>query len=74
MNVERVQLRRVKGWRMPPNTVVVARPTILGNPFRVFKTKAEIEPYQVVYVPDPRVGDVVPAVPDGGRANAEEVA
>lgn len=29
----RVQLRRAKGWRMPPNTVKVCRPTIWGNPF-----------------------------------------
>lgn len=31
----RVQLSRVKGWRMPPNTVSVARPTVFGNPFTV---------------------------------------
>lgn len=31
----RVQLSRLKGWRMPPNTVSVARPTKWGNPFRV---------------------------------------
>lgn len=29
----RVQLSRKKGWRMPPNTVSVARPTKWGNPF-----------------------------------------
>ena len=29
----RVQLRRAKGWRMPENTVVVARPSQWGNPF-----------------------------------------
>lgn len=29
---KRVQLRRTKGWRMPPNTVIVARPTKWGNP------------------------------------------
>lgn len=28
----RVQLRRVKGWRLPPNTVSVARPAQWGNP------------------------------------------
>lgn len=27
----RVQLRRTKGWRMPPNTVKVARPSPFGN-------------------------------------------
>jgi len=31
----RVQLSRRKGWRMPPNTVSVARPTKWGNPFVV---------------------------------------
>lgn len=31
----RVQLRRTKGWRKPPNTVVVARPSQWGNPARV---------------------------------------
>jgi hypothetical protein len=28
----RIQLSRHKGWRKPENTVVVARPTIWGNP------------------------------------------
>lgn len=32
---ERVQLSRKAGWRMPPNTVSVARPGKWGNPFRV---------------------------------------
>lgn len=27
----RIQLRRTKGWRMPPNTVSVARPGPYGN-------------------------------------------
>jgi hypothetical protein len=31
----RVQLSRAKGWRKPPNTVSVARPTIWGNPWRI---------------------------------------
>lgn len=31
----RIQLRRAKGWRMPPNTIKVDRTTPLGNPFRV---------------------------------------
>lgn len=30
----RVQLSRRKGWRMPPNTVKVSRPTKWGNPYR----------------------------------------
>ena len=32
---QRVQLRRSKGWRMPPNTVKVDRTTKWGNPFKV---------------------------------------
>jgi hypothetical protein len=31
----RVQLSRAKGWRMPENTVKVARPTRWGNPVKV---------------------------------------
>jgi hypothetical protein len=30
---KRIQRRRTKGWKMPPNTVYVGRPTIWGNPF-----------------------------------------
>jgi hypothetical protein len=39
----RIQLSRLKGWRKPPNTVVVSRPSKWGNPFRVDSdhTKAE---------------------------------
>ena len=32
---KRIQLRRTKGWLLPPNTVVVSRPTKWGNPFKV---------------------------------------
>lgn len=31
---ERVQLRRVKGWRLPAGVVNVARPTKWGNPYK----------------------------------------
>ena len=31
----RVQLRRTKGWRMPANTMSVARPGRFGNQYRV---------------------------------------
>ena len=34
----RIQLKRTKGWRMPPNTVKVDRTTIFGNPFPVTAT------------------------------------
>jgi hypothetical protein len=33
----RVQRRRIKGWKMPPNTVSVCRPGKWGNPFVVGK-------------------------------------
>jgi hypothetical protein len=32
---KRIQRKRTKGWRMPPNTVCVTRPSDWGNPFRV---------------------------------------
>jgi len=35
MMPKRIQRRRTKGWKMPPNTVYVGRPTIFGNPFIV---------------------------------------
>lgn len=35
MSPIRIQLSRKKGWRMPPNTVSVARPGKWGNPIRV---------------------------------------
>ncbi len=31
----RIQRKRSKGWRMPPNTVYVGRPSKWGNPFEV---------------------------------------
>ena len=34
---ERIQLSRKKGWCKPPNTVVVARPSKFGNPFKVYR-------------------------------------
>ncbi len=37
MKPHRVQLRRVKGWRMPQNTVVVARQSRWGNPYMVWQ-------------------------------------
>ena len=31
----RIQRKRTKGWRMPPNTVSVSRPSDWGNPYTV---------------------------------------
>lgn len=33
MKPKRIQLSRKKGWKMPPNTVLVSRPSRWGNPF-----------------------------------------
>lgn len=35
MAVQRVQLRRTRGWRIPPNTIKVDRSTRWGNPYKV---------------------------------------
>ena len=35
MTPQRIQLSRKKGFRLPPNTVVVARPSKWGNPFQI---------------------------------------
>jgi len=32
---DRIQIRRVKGWRLPAGAVVVARPGVFGNPFTI---------------------------------------
>lgn len=32
---QRIQLRRIKGWRKPPDTVTVSRGTRWGNPYKV---------------------------------------
>jgi len=37
MKPKRIQRWRIKGWRMPPNTVSVCRPGRWGNPFIVGK-------------------------------------
>jgi hypothetical protein len=31
----RIQRKRTKGWRMPPNTVYVGRPSRWGNPWTI---------------------------------------
>lgn len=41
----RVQLRRKKGWRMPPNTLSVARPTKWSNPVRVHPGCTRVGPH-----------------------------
>lgn len=38
---KRIQRKRTKGWRMPPNTIYVGRPTRYGNPFKVGELNAD---------------------------------
>jgi hypothetical protein len=35
MKLQRIQLRRTRGWRMPANTVKIDRSTRWGNPFKI---------------------------------------
>lgn len=37
-NPIRIQRKRTKGWKMPPNTVYVGSGSVWGNPYRVTKT------------------------------------
>ena len=37
MTPQRIQLSRKKGFKLPPNTVVVSRPSKWGNPWKVRK-------------------------------------
>lgn len=32
---QRIQRKRTKGWKMPPDAIYVGRPTRWGNPYRV---------------------------------------
>ncbi len=38
----RIQRRRDRGWRAPPDTVMVTRPSIFSNPFPVGVAGAEL--------------------------------
>lgn len=42
MTPQRVQRKRTKGWRMPPNTVSVTRPGRWGNPWKVGQVRGYI--------------------------------
>ena len=43
MDPQRIQRKRIKGWRMPPNTVSVTRPGRWGNPFKVSSSMTAAE-------------------------------
>jgi hypothetical protein len=54
--VKRIQRQRTKGWRMPPNTVYVGRPSRWGNPFVVgvnYLTSPRLTPIRVPTWRDP---------------------
>lgn len=34
---QRIQRKRTKGWRLPPNTICVTRPGKWGNPYKVVR-------------------------------------
>jgi hypothetical protein len=36
---KRIQRKRTKGWKMPPNTIYVGRGSKWGNPFKIYKDK-----------------------------------
>lgn len=55
----RVQQKRSKGWRMPPDTVSVARPCIYGNPFSVVPTQKPGTTTGGGYVAVPTVEDAI---------------
>ncbi|OON59744.1 hypothetical protein B0920_20905 [Massilia sp. KIM] len=77
MTPQRVQLSRKKGWRMPPNTISVARPGRWGNPFSVLPELAPGTPVGR-YVAMPNVEEAVAAFrrwleeDPAGRRLAEE--
>ena len=51
----RVQIKRTKGWSMPPNTVYVGRPSFWGNPYKAGKTtvsrKKACDAYRFFHLP-----------------------
>jgi hypothetical protein len=48
MMPERIQRKRTKGWKMPPNTVYVGRGSMWGNPYRVLNE----EGFPIIEGPD----------------------
>ena len=78
MTPGRVRLSRKKGWKLPPNTVSVARPGRWGNPFSVVADAAPGTPVGTRYTAMPSVAKAVAAFrrwiedsPEGQRLAAE---
>ncbi len=57
----RVRLSRKKGWKLPPDTVSVARPGRWGNPFSVAPELAPGTPVGTRYTAMPTVAEAVAA-------------
>jgi hypothetical protein len=57
----RVRLSRKKGWKLPPDTVSVARPGRWGNPFSVAPELAQGTPVGTRYTAMPTVAEAVAA-------------
>lgn len=78
MKPDRVRLSRKKGWKLPPNTVSVARPGRWGNPFSVVPDAEPGTPVGRRYTAMPSVAEAVAAFrrwvedsPEGQRLAAE---
>lgn len=56
---KRIQRKRTKGWKMPPNTVCVTRPGKYGNPFIVSEKLKPGQSINRVYVAVPTVEDSI---------------
>ena len=67
---ERIQQRRTKGWRMPTNTVSVARPHKWGNPFKVGERRMVFIELGWGVLTDSPIGPVL----DGTICNVVEIA
>lgn len=63
----RVQLRRTKGWRMPPNTVKVDRSTGYGNPWTI---RNDGRGGWTVHGPNTPVGGIICGNEEGARLRA----
>ncbi|VXB64891.1 DUF4326 domain-containing protein [Massilia sp. 9I] len=61
MKPVRVKLSRKKGWKLPPNTVSVARPGRWGNPFSVAPDVAPGTPVGERYIAMPNIPEAVAA-------------
>ena len=82
----RIQLRRTKGWRMPPNTIKVDRSTSLGNPYKVgdyiakgpwsgatLKTTEQVVTFFRLWVEEAIAGRALPQDNGDPAPTAEEV-